>query len=146
MVGALALHGEQHDRVAVGVTLPRHLRRLGHDGDGQRDGLVGRLEHEAGLQGPAVFSPCNERDVEAALEEAGADRPADGTGTYDDEAHEGHCKTCQAFAVASLNPVERAAALGGSVAAVPLRLVGRPGRAGPRRHGAQRAARHRHQG
>ena len=60
-----------------------------------------------------------------ALEQAGPDRPADGTGTHDDEAHGVHsATTCQAFAVASLNPVERATALGGSVAAVPLRLVG----------------------
>ena len=58
-----------------------------------------------------------------------------------------HSATCvQAFAVASLNPVERATALGGAVAGAPLRLVGGLAAPGPRRHGAQRAARHRHQG
>ena len=45
----------------------------------------------------------------------------------------------QAFAVASLNPVERATALGGSVAAAPLRLVG--GLAAPARGDMARSVR-----
>ena len=49
VVGVLPLHGEQHDRVAVGVALPRHLRRVADDRDGQRDGPLGRLEDEARL-------------------------------------------------------------------------------------------------
>jgi uncharacterized protein (DUF2236 family) len=47
--------------------------------------------------------------------------------------------TCQAFSMASLNPMDRATALGGNVAAVPLRLVG--GLAAPARGGMARNVR-----
>ena len=117
----LALHGEQHDRVA---SVPRHLRRLRHGRDGQGDRLAGRLEDEAGLQGTAVVAPGHQGDVEAALEQAAADGTADCTGSHDDEAHGRTLPRGKLSRVASLNPVERATALGGTVAAAPLRLVG----------------------
>ena len=47
--------------------------------------------------------------------------------------------------MASLNPVERATALGWLRRRRPAAPRRRPGGTGPRRHGAQRAARHRHQ-
>ena len=125
-LGVLPLHGQQHDRVAVGVTFPCRTCRIVHDPDGQRDRAVGCLEYEAGPQGAAVVTACNQGDVEASLEEPAPDRAADGTRTQHDETHAMHSATaaCQALTVASLNPMERATALGGSVAAAPLRLVG----------------------
>ena len=71
-----------------------------------------------------MLAACNESDVETALEQTGADGATDGTGSQDDEAHKEHSATCQTLTVASLNPVERAATLGGAVAGAPLRLVG----------------------
>ena len=135
MVGVLALHGQQDDGVAV----PRRLRRIRDDRDGQGDRLARRLEDEARLQGAAVLAPGHQGDVEAPLEQAGADRAPDGTGPQDDEAHGRHSATCQAFPVASLNPVERATALGGTVAGAPLRLVG--GLAAPARGDMARTVR-----
>ncbi len=52
----------------------------GKTGIGQGDGLVRRFEDEAGPQGPAVLAPGHQRDVEATLEQAGADGAPDGTG------------------------------------------------------------------
>ena len=146
VVGVLALHGQQHDGIPVRVAGPRHLRRLGDDRDGQGDGLVGALEDEARLEGAAMVAPGHQGDVVALLEQAGPDGAPDGTGPHDDEAHGVHSATCQALSVASLNPVERAAALGGTVAGGPAAPGRRPGRAVPGRHGAHRAACRRDQG
>ena len=60
---------------------------------GSVDGAVGRLEHEARLQGAAVFTSCNEGDVEATLEEAAPDRATDGTRSHHDETHGVHSAT-----------------------------------------------------
>ena len=86
-----------------------------------------------------MVAPGNQGDVVALLEQAGPDGAPDGTGPHDDEAHGVHSATCQALAVASLNPVERAAALGGTVAGAPLRLVG--GLAAPARGDMARTVR-----
>ena len=106
VVGVLALHGQQDD----GVLVPRDLRRMEDGRDGQRHRLTRRFQDEAGLQGASVLAPGHQGDVEAALEQPGADGASDGTGPEDDEAHGVHSVTCQAFCVASLNPVERATA------------------------------------
>ena len=60
------------------------------------------------------------------LEQAGPDHAADGAGTEHDHAHA--CTlprrgTCEALAVPTQNPLASAAALGGAVASVPLRLL-----------------------
>ena len=124
VVGVLPLDGEQDDRSSVASH--EHLARdPSTTGTGSVTVSSGASRTRPDAQGPAVVAPGHQRDVVATLEQAAADRTADGTGSHDDEAHGVHSATrCQAFAVASLNPVERAAALGGSVAAAPLRLVG----------------------
>ena len=71
-----------------------------------------------------MLAPGHQGDVEALLIEAGTDGAPDCTGAHDDEAHGQHSATCQALPMSSLNPVERAASLGGAVAGAPLRLVG----------------------
>ena len=93
-----------------------------------------------------MVAPGDERDVVALLEQAGPDGAPDGTGPHDDEAHGVHSATCQALPVASLNPVERAAALGRLRRRGPAAPGRRAGRTRPGRHGAHRAARHRDQG
>ncbi len=140
----LSLDREQHDGIAVAVGLPRDLSRVASGAHGQRHRLAGRLEHEPGFEGAPVLAARNEGDVEALLEEPAPDRPSDGTGTHDHEAHGLHSAmrtACQALLVASLNlnPVERATAFGGAVAGAPLRLVG--GLAGPARGDMARTVR-----
>ena len=124
--------------------VPRHLRGLGHGRDRQRDRLARRLQYEAGLQRTAVVAPGHQCDVIASARRAGRPRHRRLHRLPPRRSAWPDFATWQAFAVASLNPVERATALGGSVAAAPLRLVG--GLAAPARggHGAQRAAGHRH--
>ena len=123
----LALHRQQDDRLPVGVALPRDLRGLQDSGDGQRQRLPRGFEHEpARAERSTVVPSGDEGDVIARLEQPAADGRTDGTGTDDHEAHA--CTlpraACQALGVANLNPVERATALGGSMAVAPLRVVG----------------------
>ena len=138
VIGVLPLHAQEDD----GVLGPGHLRRFGHHGDGQGDGLVRRLEAKARRgQGLTVLTTGNQGDVVALLEQAGTHRAADGTGTQDDEAHACTLPRLpwQALRVAAMHAFERAAALGESVAATPLRLVG--GLAAPARGGMERSVR-----
>jgi uncharacterized protein (DUF2236 family) len=88
-----------------------------------------------------VVAACNQRDVETPLEKASPHRTTDGPGSHHDESHGLHSATaaCQASLVAPVNPMERATALGGSVAGAPLRLVG--GLAAPARGGMARNVR-----
>ena len=94
VVGVLPLHGQQHDRLPVGVGLPRHLRRvLGHGGTGRVTVSPGASRTRPDSQGPAVLAPRNQRDVVALLEQPAPDRATDGTGPHDDEAHGLHSAT-----------------------------------------------------
>ena len=86
-VGVLPLDREKDDRV-VG---PGHLGRGGDDRDGQRDRLIGRLEHQPRAQRVGVGPPRHERDLRSRLEEAAPDQPPDGTRTENDEAHAPLC-------------------------------------------------------
>ena len=120
---------------------------LGHDGDGQGDGLVRRLEAESRRrERPTVLTTGNQGDVVALLEQAGPDRAADGTGSQDDEAH---ACTLPRPAVASfscggdacIRTCRRPRRERGRDSTAPGRWAGGPG---PWRHGAQRPAGHRH--
>ena len=133
VVGVLPLDRQQHDRVTVGVAVPRHLCRLLHHGDGQRGGPVGRLEDEARPQGPAVVAPCNQRDVVAPLEQAAPDRATDGTRSHHDEAHGLHSATaaCQALGRGVDEPGGARDRTGRLCRRRPAPPRRRPGRTGP---------------
>ena len=63
LLGVLALHRQQDDGVRASSS---HVDgRVRHRRDGQGDRLARCLEDEARLQGAAVLTPCNQRDVVA---------------------------------------------------------------------------------
>ncbi len=93
-----------------------------------------------------MFAPCDQGDVEAPLEQAGADGAPDGAGPDDDEAHELHSATCQSSPRGLLESRRARRRPGRRRRRRPAAPGRRPGGAGPRGHGALRAAGHRNQG
>ena len=80
----LRLHREDHDVVGG----ERELRRMVDDRDRERLVVVGRLDAQPAVADRLVVRAArDERDVVAALEQAGADDAADRARAVDDEAH-----------------------------------------------------------